>query len=273
MSYHVTYSALGMRREPSGPLMSSGLSADHFSPLAAAMEAVDFIRCDSMAIANDPRFFSGNVIDKRLTAFGVLSVVSALLVQNAIDQSFDMRKDLNFSTVDGWAQAIGFAILCFVLFANLLATYVGVAQPYHTYRLMTAGPTGFEMAAAYYLNKRTVYWRHLTIKTMLWSMPLYLVSSGFRFVAKFPRDLTAEKPLPNRSDVPLEVRIEEFFVLGVYLIAGGVLYYIHREHEGAFRDNFESLGVQSGMGQLRTAMQNIMMPRSFGTSRGGPLDV
>jgi hypothetical protein len=237
------------------------------------MEAVDFVRCDSMDIANDPRFFTDNVIDKRLGAFAGLAVVSGLLVQNAIDQSFDMRKDLNFTSIEGWGQALGFAILCFVLFANMLATYVGVAQPYHTYRLMTAGPTGFEMAAAYYLNRTIVFWRHFTIKVMLWSMPLYLLSSGFRFIAKFPRDLTKEPELPPEDEVPFVVRIEEAFVLITYLIAGRVLFIVHREHEGVFRSNYDIMSVQSGMGQLQSRIQGMMMPRAFGTSSGAPLDV
>lgn len=277
MAYHVAYSAMGPQRQTTSPpgtyRGSQHFTTDRLSPITAAMQAVDFIRCDSMDIANDPRFFTGNVIDKRLAAFGGLAVVSGLLVQNAIDQSFSMRKDLNFTTLDGWAQTLGFTLLVFVLFSNMLSTYVGVAQPFHTYRLMTAGPTGFEMAAAYYLNPEIVYWRHLTIKLMLWSMPLYLLSSGFRFVAKFPRDLTAEPHLPSTDHIPLAVRLEQAFVLVVYLIAGRVLFIVHRHHSQAFQKHYDAMCLQSGMGRLRSEMQGVMMPRTMGSGSGMPPEV
>merc|ERR1719471_545799 len=113
---------------------------------------------------------------------------------------------MNLYTFDGICQFLGFSLMCLVLFANMLATYVGVAQPYHTYRLMTAGPTGFETAAAYYLNRDIVAWRHLSVKLMLLSMPVFVVSCGFRLLVKFDRDGRMEHELPY--DVPLYVRAE-----------------------------------------------------------------
>ena len=44
--------------------------------------------------------------------------------------------------MDSTCQFIAFILLGVVHFLNIIATYVGVAQPYHTVRLMTAGPTG-----------------------------------------------------------------------------------------------------------------------------------
>jgi len=38
-----------------------------------------------------------------------------------------------------WLRMVALSI---VHYLNIIATYVGVAQPYHTIRLMTAGPTG-----------------------------------------------------------------------------------------------------------------------------------
>ena len=44
--------------------------------------------------------------------------------------------------LDSTCQFVAFGLLALVHFLNIIATYVGVAQPYHTVRLMTAGPTG-----------------------------------------------------------------------------------------------------------------------------------
>jgi len=86
--------------------------------------------------------------------------------------------------------------MTFVLFANVIATYVGVAQIYHTYRLETAGPTGFEMATSYYLNPNIVAWRHLAVKCMLNSLPLFLVSTGIRIDVNFDRQ-AVDHPRPS----------------------------------------------------------------------------
>merc|ERR1711953_1594158 len=98
----------------------------------------------------------------------------------------------NLSTLEGNLQLLSFGIMTLVLFANIIATYVGVAQIYHAYRLQTAGPTGFEMATSYYLNPNIVAWRHIAVKCMLWSLPLYLVSIGLRVEVNFER--AAHKP-------------------------------------------------------------------------------
>merc|ERR1712014_487067 len=97
------------------------------------------------------------------------------------------KKDINLSTLEGNLQLVSFSIMTFVLFANIIATYVGVAQIYHTYRLETAGPTGFEMATSYYLNPNIVSWRHIAIKGMLHSLPLFLISTGLRIEINFDR--------------------------------------------------------------------------------------
>merc|ERR1711953_954148 len=93
----------------------------------------------------------------------------------------------NLSTLEGNLQLLSFGIMTLVLFANIIATYVGVAQVYHAYRLETAGPTGFEMATSYYLNPNIVSWRHIAIKGMLHSLPLFLISTGMRIAVNFDR--------------------------------------------------------------------------------------
>merc|ERR1719217_2060336 len=105
-----------------------------------------------------------------------------------------MKKDIDLWTLDGQLQSISFGIMTLVLFANVIATYIGVAQVYHSYRLETAGPTGFEMATSYYLNPNIVSWRHIAIKGMLHSLPLFLISTGLRIQVNFDR--AAEQPAP-----------------------------------------------------------------------------
>merc|ERR1719450_1596868 len=87
---------------------------------------------------------------------------------------------MDFTTLEGQLHAVEFVMNCGALFANIIAVYVSVAQVSHVYRLETAGPTGFEMATSYYLNVNIVAWRHLAIKCLLLSLPLFLVSTGIQ---------------------------------------------------------------------------------------------
>merc|ERR1719197_2127547 len=151
------------------------------------------VHSESMDMSNDPRFFQGSVLNKRLTAFSSLSVVSGLMVGTST-AVISMKKDMDLLTLDGQLHFISFGIMTLVLFANVIATYVGVAQVYHSYRLETAGPTGFEMATAYYLNPNIVSWRHLAVKGMLHSLPLFLISTGLRIEINFDR--AAAEPVP-----------------------------------------------------------------------------
>merc|ERR1719235_1092150 len=106
--------------------------------------------------------------------------------------------------------------MTFVLFANIIATYVSVAQIYHTYRLETAGPTGFEMATSYYLNPNIVAWRHLAIKCMLNSLPLFMISTGLRMQIHFDRAAVA-------PEAPSEyvARTLGFAFMLFYFVMGG----------------------------------------------------
>merc|ERR1719337_186217 len=109
-----------------------------------------------------------------------------------------------------------------IFFFNMLSTYVGVAQPYHTIRLMTAGPTGFEAATSYYLNRNIIAWRHMAIKYMLLSLPLYISQMGFRLIVKFDRQ-TREDTL-DFEITPLESRVEGVTFAILMLLLAGMLY-------------------------------------------------
>eukprot|EP00913_Durusdinium_trenchii_P019123 g17971.t1 len=188
--------------EHGGPsLMRGGEYADQ-APVEAFVSAGGlFAKSESMEITNDPRFFQDNVLGYRLAAFAGMGVVAGLMVQNSLDARrsfthdslFDMSKALTFkgsvqNHIDSWFQLAAILLLAVVHFLNIIATYVGVAQPYHTIRLMTAGPTGFESAACYYLNKNIVAWRHFAVFGALLSMPMFLLSCGLRMMVKFDRE-------------------------------------------------------------------------------------
>lgn len=216
-------------------------------------------RSESMDLTNDPRFFTDNVLDKRLAAFAGLSVIAGLMVQNAIDSAFQMRKIMDFQSIDGVFQFLGFCLICLVLYFNMLATYVGVAQPYYTYRLMTAGPTGFEAAAAYYLHKDIVAWRHLSVKLMLISLPVYLVSSGLRFVVKFDRDNS--KGLAFPANPPLLSRIQGLTCCLAFSLVGLGLVHVHWRHETMFQNIYDTLYANAGVSKMMTQVQQMMTPR------------
>merc|ERR1719331_1558525 len=124
----------GRGGQPEAPLRGE---YDQTTDIAGFFENHNLAAAESMEIKNDPRFFQDNVINYRLSAFGVLSVVSALMVGNCMSQMWDMDKNMQVLTSqgkifhpNGVLQLIAFSMLLIVFFANMLATYVGVAQPY-----------------------------------------------------------------------------------------------------------------------------------------------
>jgi hypothetical protein len=187
---------------------------------------------ESMDMTNDPRFFQGNVLNKRLAAFSSLSVVSGLMVGFSTSV-ISMKKDLNFYTLEGQLQLTGFLVMTLVLFTNILATYIGVAQLYHSYRLETAGPTGFEVATSYYLNPNIVAWRHFAVKGMLNSLPLYLIATGLRVEVNF--GLVAEET--QRLGL-FEARCIGVFYLLLFAIMGVGLFHVHEKHMAIFRERY-----------------------------------
>jgi len=195
-------------------------------------KSTGLVHSESMDMSNDPRFFQGSVLNKRLAAFSSLSVVSGLMVGTST-AVISMKKDMDLRTFDGQMQFVSFAIMTLVLFANIIATYIGVAQVYHAYRLETAGPTGFEMATSYYLNPNIVSWRHIAIKGMLHSLPLFLISTGLRIEINF--DAAAATPAPPPLWVARTIGIT---YMGVYTLMAIVVWYLHNKHTAIFRERY-----------------------------------
>merc|ERR1712178_480604 len=202
----------------------------------------------------------------RLAAFSSLSVVSGLMVGTST-AVMGLKKDMDLLTLDGQLQFISFGIMTLVLFANIIATYVGVAQVYHAYRLETAGPTGFEMATSYYLNPNIVSWRHIAVKSMLHSLPLFLISTGMRIQINF--DYAAEEP----DSPPFWVaRFIGSFYLVMYILMGAVMWYLHQKHTSIFRERYE-VAREREMPYLKHVhglMSSTSSGRQFSTR---PLDV
>jgi len=251
--------------------MKSGFGGSFEEPggIAGFMESTGVVRSDSMDVVNDPRFFQDNVINYRLAAFAGLSVVSGLLVQNCMDQLFDMDKNMQIFTQhhrifhpNGILQLIAFLLLIIILGMNMLATYVGVAQPYHTIRLMTAGPTGFDAAASYYLNRNIVTFRHAAIRSMLTSLPLYILQMAIRLVVKFDR--ATIDPLPPPTDTPWDSRIQGIIFAVVMAAMALALWWIHLKHFAIFRDRYNQMHSSVTGPSFQTYMQSMMTPKKSG---------
>jgi hypothetical protein len=233
------------------PLSRNVEMHEHADGLVETMSSNGFVRSESMDIKNDPRFFTANVIDKRLAAVSGLSVVSTLMVGIALGECYNMKKDIDLANSDGLLEFAGFGCMNIVLFLNLLAAYIGVAQVYFTYRLMTAGATGFEMAASFYLNPNIAFWRHAGVKGMLNSLPLFLFGGAFRMLVKFDTDMPhvggeASKDTSDTAVLPWwQARIYGVSLLGVivcglYLITALFLAHINSKHSAVFKERYAS---------------------------------
>jgi len=202
------------------------------------------VRSESMDMTNDPRLFGNNVLMKRLLAFSALALVSSIMTKTTQAQLLKLKKDIDLTTPDGVLQFSSFLTMNGVLFTNILAMYVGVAQHYFTYRLMTAGPTGYEMASAYYLNPNIAFWRHVAIKSMLASLPVYLISTSIKLLVMFDQDMPnapAKHPDPNNWSL---ARLGSLSVLGIvvcllWFCAAAALVYVDRKHRQIFQERYE----------------------------------
>jgi len=151
----------------------------------------------SMQLVNDPRFMASNIIDKRLGAFDKMGVISGLLTGTALDTCFHLTKDLNFgicvpaeahTVVESTVQLVSFVIMSSILFMSLYSTLVSVYQAYYTYRLMTAGANGFELARTFYLDPVMVKKRHRAVKLLGLGLLLLMISSGGMLYTKFAKE-------------------------------------------------------------------------------------
>eukprot|EP00435_Cladocopium_sp_Y103_P009422 s345_g2.t1 len=226
-------------------------------------DSFGLVQSDSMDLQNDPRFFQGNVLDKRLAAFSTLSVVSTLMITSTT-HVIAMKKRMNFKSTEGCLRCLSFGLMSIVLFLNIVATYVAMAQTYHTYRLETAGPTGFEIATSYYLNPNITAWRHFAVKCLLNGLTLFLISTGIRVAVSF-EELTDDE---DRSQMRVDRAHFMAGIFGVcYAVGGLLMHYIHTKHQDVFRMNY-NLAKEHERPYMAGVHELMMSQRSRNYLRG-----
>jgi len=229
---------------------------------------------ESMDVSNDPRFFAKNVMDKRLVAFKSLTIVSSLMFSTSIGQCFKLKKSMDFNHWEPYVgniaiwQAVGFLISVVVAVMCLLSLYVIAHQLFYTYRLMTAGPMGFEQASVFYLARTITIWRHIAIKCLFNGLWLFLTLVGIQLFVKFYIDADGETSGPHlvwalnlvngtsqnqtangwsidlhkghKLDMTLHA-ILGYVVFAMFMSAAGILAYVRYTHLAVFRENYSSI--------------------------------
>lgn len=203
------------------------------------------VRKKSMDLVNDPRFFTPNVIDKRLSAFTALSIVCGIMAGAAVDQCFGLKKDFELfgsTWLFGWIHFVGFGFMCMVLAMNVFTTLIFGLQLFFTFRLMTAGPAGFESAKAFYLDSHTTYWRQLSAHYLIKGMPLFLWSVGMMLFTKIRVENTTDS-----------FHIVAWLSLVFFSFTAALLLHVGNQHQRAFDDKYH-VGHET-LRPLVTAMQ------------------
>jgi hypothetical protein len=227
----------------------------------------NLVRAESMAVGNDPRFFCGNVLDKRLAAFKVLTIVNSLMFGTALSQCFALKKDFNFHKVQPMVgciaiwQIVSFTLAVSIAIMCLLSLYIIAHQLFYTFRLMTAGPSGFDQAAIFYLTRSITMWRHLSIKFLFNGLVMFLFLVSIQLMVKFYKDADHAK---NNFDEIVIMNVENgqsvadaivhfdvhhklnmtyhvimgYAVLGVCIITAIGMIYIRRQHLSVFNENY-----------------------------------
>lgn len=211
----------------------------HVSWPTRAGTAMGLVRAVSMDLVNDPRFFSSSVIDKRLKAFKALSVVSTLMVSTSVVQLFKLEKEMDLSNIRGVLQLGGFACMSIIVFLCFMSTVTIIHQLFFMYRLLTSGPTGFETAASFYLNKNIVAWRHFAVKALGAALPLFLLSTGQMLFVMFCHGGTKERELEEKNLDKTLHRTLAIIVLSAYLFFAVVVYYIRHVHLSVFQEYYD----------------------------------
>lgn len=228
----------------------------------------DLARSESMEISNDPRFFSGNVIEKRLKAFGGLSIVSGLMLGTSMSQCFSLPKDMDFSLTFpfmGYVQMVGFCLQMSCTFMCIISLYTVAHQFFYTYRLMTSGPTGFEAASMFYLNKTIVMWRHFAIKCLFNGLWMFIFASGTQILVKFYKDAVNSHPDYKDPELDMDVHLAlATFVLACFLGCAMFLCQLRLHHTAAFAHYYDTCqGHAQPITQTNRDMQTRGSLREF----------
>jgi len=193
----------------------------------------------SMELHNDPRFFASNVIEKRLTALHGLAMIASLTTGSAAVQCFRMSRTMGMTDrltlLDG-LEMTGFLMMAAVLFMSLSATIIFLYQTFFTNRLSTAGPTGLELASAYYLHPDVVNWRHIAVRCLGYGLPMIMQSAGILlYVEVCKGDSTFDVVV---AGVKLQVHPLALVILTLFTLGAFVLYYLTGAHNRVFKEQY-----------------------------------
>jgi hypothetical protein len=254
-----------------------------------------FPRATSMHVTNDPRFFAGNVMDKRLAAMKMLTLVSSIMFSTSLGQCFALKKNMDFSDVKVgvfdlaiW-QIVAFCLALLVSIQCLLSLYIIAMQLFFTYRLMTAGTLGFDIAAVFYLTRTITMWRHLAIKALFNGLMKFLILVGIQMFVTFYRD--ADKLQAGKHDTEMIVNLQNgtsqnwdvvkvahathklsmkvhvaigYTVLAICISVACVMYKIKSHHYQVFKENYEH--CEESTMPIQKAF------RTMGTRAGGMIE-
>jgi len=198
---------------------------------------------ESMDMVNDPRMMTDNVLNKRLVALSSLALVSTVMTAITGGLIVAQKKDIELATIQGFCQFISLLLLNAILFSNLLATYIGIAQHYFAYRLMTAGPMGYEMASRFYLNPNITFWRHASIRLMLMSLPTFLMAGGLKQMVAFSQDMPGGEERFTAANHWTLARVGQVSVLGMvvmicWMLMALALCYADSKHRRVFAEAY-----------------------------------
>lgn len=198
-------------------------------------------------LRNDPRFFAENVIEKRLTAFEAMAIVTELLSAEAVKQCFELSKDFSFTggmLHVAIIQLLGFSLMVTTMFLATVSTAVLSLQLFFTIRLFTCGPTGFDKAARFYQDHRMWVWRERAIFGVKWGLVLFFLSTGFMLYVKFYTE-----GAPTIEHMTEEEKEEEYHfhkyiaaaVITIFIVLSGVLFRLVRIHQWVFDESYATL--------------------------------
>jgi len=212
-------------------------------------ETENLVREHTAELTNDPRFFTENVIDKRLAAFEALAIVSAMMGEVALKETLGLASE--FKLVGEYIhlavfQMIGEALMVSVMFVSSLASGVLSLQLFYTIRLMTASPTGFDKAARFYQDSSMWLWRERAINGVKYSLIAILQSLGFMLYVKIFMEGSPEIEHETEHMKSVEYTERRMFAwllfFGCTLLAL-ILLWLVREHYRVFSLCYSSLDI------------------------------
>lgn len=228
-----------------------------------------------MHITNDPRFFAGNVMDKRLAALKTLTLVSSIMFGTALGQCFALKKNMDFSNIEVgvfdiavW-QMIGFSLALLIAIQCLLSLYIIAQQIFYTYRLMTAGSLGFDVAAVFYLTRTITMWRHFAIKALFSGMLKFIVLVAIQMFVEFYKEADSAKDKHENTMIvnfegmnsvnrtvfeiagathKLDLRVHTaigYVVLLICMVTAVGMHFIYKHHVTVFSENYKNCEEQT----------------------------